>query len=46
MQRDEFLVEDEAVIAMREAERRRPRAKKRPPRTRAKRRLGGRADPI
>ena len=28
MQRDEFLVEDEAVIAMCEVERRRPRAKK------------------
>jgi len=28
MQRDEFLVEDEAVIAMRGVERRRPRAKK------------------
>jgi len=39
MQRDEFLIEDEAVIAMHEVERRRPRAKKRLPRTRAKRRL-------
>jgi hypothetical protein len=28
MRRDEFLVEDEAVIVMREVERRRPRAKK------------------
>jgi len=46
MRRDEFMVEDEAVIVMREVERRRPGAKKRPPRTRAKRRLGGRADPI